>query len=569
MNYKKSIVVCPLLFLFFICLFSKHIFADVDNSSININNFILSDWKYEVNDKNEVLLFQYNGNSDDLTIPGEINLNGELKHVVLVNFNSTVFNDPESIEIKEVDNKKVGLQTTDLSGAFYNSNIKTIRLSGLDTSNVINMKQMFFNSTLENADFLGIDTSNVVTMEEMFTFTNLIELKQDFNTKNVTNMKNMFAGLKSNINFIDVNNFDVSNVTDVSRMFAANPNILYYDLSKWSFKKENVKLYQMFTTYGSNGSIPLLVLTTDPILLKQNEGPNEDQLNYEMPSYNRSLPGPYFYGGTVKLENDVTLYGEYNNNNNYIYYFKEFFIRPNDPKLNIESIKKFISQEEQEIPKLSSNNNYKFVGYKLDDRGTNLNNIKKLTDSFYNFYSAQWSENKDNININDQNSNSSKISFIHVPSVLSTGSINLLPNGKQEIPFLKQEDFNIEVQDLDTLCNDWSVNAKFEWIGNNRIPNAYIHIISSLENMYYRTKNIENSNNQYIKVADNSVLGLTDIQLKDGETVKIMYTNSGKIINGIFHYKAEDINLVIPDTSVVTTGEYNGEIHWYLNRVPN
>lgn len=110
-------------------------------------------------------------------------------------------NELVSLKIGTTD-QKVTLSTDDLSQSFYGNlkqdfkHLKSMDLSGLDTSKVTNMSYMFANCyALESLDLTGITTDNVTDMRYMFSECNNLK-KLDvskFNTSNVTNMRNMFA----------------------------------------------------------------------------------------------------------------------------------------------------------------------------------------------------------------------------------------------------------------------------------------------------------------------------------------------------------------------------------------
>ena len=111
---------------------------------------------------------------------------------------------------------------------------------------------------ISNIDLSDFDTSEVTDMSSMFAGMNQISSFNfsSFNTSKVTNMSSMFEdayGLTS----LDISNFDTSNVTDMSSMFKSmwqltSLNLLNFDTSK--VKKMN----SMF----SNSSLPSLNLSS-------------------------------------------------------------------------------------------------------------------------------------------------------------------------------------------------------------------------------------------------------------------------------------------------------------------
>ena len=98
------------------------------------------------------------------------------------------------------------------------SNISTLDISNIDTSNVTNMNGMFQGSQGTTLDLSGFDTSNVTTMVAMFALSRVktIDLSS-FDTSNVTNMERMFYFSKATT--LDLSSFDTSNVTNMEKMF--------------------------------------------------------------------------------------------------------------------------------------------------------------------------------------------------------------------------------------------------------------------------------------------------------------------------------------------------------------
>ena len=98
------------------------------------------------------------------------------------------------------------------------SNISTLDISNIDTSNVTNMNGMFQGSQVTTLDLSGFDTSNVTTMVAMFALSRVktIDLSS-FDTSNVTNMERMFYLSKATT--LDLSSFDTSNVTNMEKMF--------------------------------------------------------------------------------------------------------------------------------------------------------------------------------------------------------------------------------------------------------------------------------------------------------------------------------------------------------------
>ncbi|WP_285141120.1 BspA family leucine-rich repeat surface protein, partial [Lactococcus petauri] len=108
---------------------------------------------------------------------------------------------------------------TDMSGMFAGTNIDNLNLSNFDTSNVTDMSKMFLSSNIEDLDLSGVDTSNVTDMTGMFAYASIKNLNlSNFDTSNVIDMSGMFMYI-NNIESLDVSSFDTSSVTDMTTMF--------------------------------------------------------------------------------------------------------------------------------------------------------------------------------------------------------------------------------------------------------------------------------------------------------------------------------------------------------------
>ena len=102
-------------------------------------------------------------------------------------------------------------------------NLKVIKgLDQLNTNKVIDMEGIFqYCTELEYLDLSNFDTSNVINMAFMFNqCNNLKEIKglNKFITNKVTNMKSMFNSCFK-LEYIDLSNFDASKVTNMNYMF--------------------------------------------------------------------------------------------------------------------------------------------------------------------------------------------------------------------------------------------------------------------------------------------------------------------------------------------------------------
>ena len=176
---------------------------------------------------------------------------------------------------------------------FYNlSKLKTLDMSGFNTSNVTNMSYMFYGcSVLTSLDVGGFNTSNVTNMSSMFrSCLALTSLDvSGFNTSNVTNMGYMFSSCSaltsldvsgfntsnvtvmgdifsscSALTSIDVSGFNTSNVTDMSRMFYNSSALTSIDVS--GFDTANViDMRAMFSICSALTSIDVSGFSTSKV----------------------------------------------------------------------------------------------------------------------------------------------------------------------------------------------------------------------------------------------------------------------------------------------------------------
>ena len=120
------------------------------------------------------------------------------------------------------------------------TNMLTLNLTNVDTSNVENMRAMFnYCQSLTSLDVSNFDTSKVTATIAMFQgCENLISLNlNNFNTSNVTNMSYMF-NFCYKLESINVSSFDTSKVTTMLAMFNECENLISIDLS--NFNTSNV-----------------------------------------------------------------------------------------------------------------------------------------------------------------------------------------------------------------------------------------------------------------------------------------------------------------------------------------
>lgn len=162
---------------------------------------------------------------------------------------------------------------TDSSEMFYSDyvgnkieDILDLDLSNFDTSQVTNMKEMFDGMrNLTTLDLSNFDTSQVTNMSWMFAnMRSLTTLNlSNFDTSNVKLMYSMFCGMSSLIS-LDLSSFDTSKVRDMQNMFSGISSLTSLDLS--NFDTSNVtSMYYMFANMSNLTTIDLSNFDTSKV----------------------------------------------------------------------------------------------------------------------------------------------------------------------------------------------------------------------------------------------------------------------------------------------------------------
>ena len=122
-----------------------------------------------------------------------------------------------------------GWDTSNVEGMRYMfcecESLKSLDLSGWDVSSVKDMNHMFYSCrSLKSLDLSGWDTSNVTNMKEMFSYCDSLESldASGWNTSNVEDMRGMFYYCR-NLESLDLSSWDTSNVKEMDWMFYKCP----------------------------------------------------------------------------------------------------------------------------------------------------------------------------------------------------------------------------------------------------------------------------------------------------------------------------------------------------------
>ena len=142
-------------------------------------------------------------------------------------------------------------------------NILDIDLSSFNTSQVTDMGNMFAGmSSLTTLDLSNFDTSQVTNMGDMFSgMSNLTSLNlSNFDTSKVTNMSYMFNGMY-NLTTLNLSSFDTSKVTDMDRIFNNMSSLTTLDLSNFDTSKVT-SMERMFANMSNLTTLSLSSFNT-------------------------------------------------------------------------------------------------------------------------------------------------------------------------------------------------------------------------------------------------------------------------------------------------------------------
>ena len=119
------------------------------------------------------------------------------------------------------------------------TNLVSLNLNNFNTNNVVSMKSMFsYCSNLTSVNLSGFDTNNVTNMSKMFSYCYRLTSPDlsNFNTSNVTNMDEMFRDCHD-LTMLNLSSFDTNNVTSMNRMFISCWSLVSLDLSNFDMSK--------------------------------------------------------------------------------------------------------------------------------------------------------------------------------------------------------------------------------------------------------------------------------------------------------------------------------------------
>ena len=220
--------------------------AQKDKNIINTNKITIQYKFINIKNKKRIRIFgdEFVKNNKDKC---KIIINGkELDLCSHINFNINQLNNNEKYEIKLIGINNI----TNLSRMFsseYEDEIQLLSLTDIskwNTKNVTNMSDMFngCSSLLSLPDISKLNIQNVTNMSYLFYRCSSIKSLPDiskWNTQNVTNIKGMFSGCLSLSSLPDISKWNTQNIIDMSYMFFECSSLSSLpDISKW--KTQNI-----------------------------------------------------------------------------------------------------------------------------------------------------------------------------------------------------------------------------------------------------------------------------------------------------------------------------------------
>ncbi len=220
------------------------------DESIDHNNSIQSYVVCEADDTNCIGYLQGDGgvklSSNSSSLFAGFNLLNELTGLNNLNADNVVdmsgmFSGCSSLNTLDLSDLNAR-NVTNMSGMFSGcTNLSTLNLSGFDTSNLSSISGMFGGATrltelnLSNWKFNDNIAPSFITKTSLNYANELNNLQlENVDTSNVTNMSGMFTGL-SGVTNLDLSSFDTDSVTNVKDMFSGMTNLQELNLNNWKF----------------------------------------------------------------------------------------------------------------------------------------------------------------------------------------------------------------------------------------------------------------------------------------------------------------------------------------------
>ena len=230
-------------------MFSGSNFSSLELSHFDTSNVTDMSWMFSSCESLTSVDLSHFNTSNVTDMSGMFDQCYSLLSLDLSHFNTSNVTDMRQIFYQCYDLTSLDISNFDVSNTeslcdflYDANNLIDLKMDHFKTSEKLkDLSRMFFQCTnLKSIDLSGFNTSNVEDMNNMFKccfeLTNL-DLSS-FDTKNVKNMSGMFGGCWS-ITSLDLSHFDTKKVTDMSGMFSACENLVSLDIS--SFDTGNVE----------------------------------------------------------------------------------------------------------------------------------------------------------------------------------------------------------------------------------------------------------------------------------------------------------------------------------------
>jgi surface protein len=182
------------------------------------------------------------------------------------------YDDNSQLKVISVDQwGDVGFVSTDYMFGGCSNLTSVASSDGTWCRNVTNMGGMFLDCTsLTNLNINNWDVSNVTDMSYMFRGVKLSTLNlNNWNTSNVTRMQMMFYNC-SNLSNLYISNWDVSKVTTFEEMFWDCPSLTNIDFSNWDFSSaiqpDSFRLFLQNTPLNINSYTNLIIRLNETLV---------------------------------------------------------------------------------------------------------------------------------------------------------------------------------------------------------------------------------------------------------------------------------------------------------------
>ena len=267
----------------------------------------LEKWLYSLNNNNMTIeIYRYRGTPNDIVVYGAYEVNGT-QYSTILNGDTSGYMGPFHDKRDSITSIKIkpGVKSYQGFQLFYKcSNLTSLDLSGLDTSNVTDMSSIFDGcSSLTSLDLSSLDTSKVSQMTCMFMdCSSLTSLDLSSFNVGASAMNYMFAGCSS-LTSLDLSSFNSRYLNDMNSMFAGCSSLTSLDLS--SFDTSGVSnMYSMFAGCSSLTSLDLSSFDTTNVRIMHYMFQGCSNLDYlDVSSFNTSTCWgmTYMFNGCERL----------------------------------------------------------------------------------------------------------------------------------------------------------------------------------------------------------------------------------------------------------------------------